>query len=110
MDAGHPVVGDLKYGDGRPDLEWCPRNFLHRYRVGFEGVDGGARFQAVAHLPPDLVEVLSLVVPRSWSSEDVIKAWARSGGSGQTAGDVATSYGPHAWETLTCLRGNRMCD
>merc|ERR1712157_480542 len=37
-DIGHPTVCDGKYTAPqvfRADREWCPRNFLHRYRLLF---------------------------------------------------------------------------
>ena len=36
--VGHPTVSDGRYSAAatfRADLDWCPRNFLHRYRLSF---------------------------------------------------------------------------
>eukprot|EP00435_Cladocopium_sp_Y103_P011191 s1290_g2.t3 len=35
------------------DLQWCPRNFLHRYRLAFKDLDDIPR-EAIAPLPDDL--------------------------------------------------------
>ena len=85
---GHPVVCDAKYGGlsdeitevtessekqqllGRAkqfleDKQWCPRNFLHRYRLEFFGARGAAPIQVGAPLPRDLWEALAQVSPRT---------------------------------------------
>merc|ERR1712025_833069 len=40
---GHPLVYDKMYGEDRhrADREWCPRNFLHTYHLGFLDVPDG---------------------------------------------------------------------
>ncbi|CAE8621125.1 unnamed protein product, partial [Polarella glacialis] len=63
---GHPTVSDGKYtalDQFLGDCSWCPRNFLHRCRLGFRvGGAGGEsetrRFAAESALPADLRAVL----------------------------------------------------
>merc|ERR1712061_596155 len=40
LSIGHPLVTDVKYAEDRhaKDIAWCPRNFLHTYRLGFQDV------------------------------------------------------------------------
>lgn len=40
LSLGHPLVCDIKYGEQQfaADRLWCPRNFLHTYRLSFEDV------------------------------------------------------------------------
>lgn len=39
---GHPTVADTKYGGAlaAEDLRWCPRNFLHRFQLRFQEMEG----------------------------------------------------------------------
>lgn len=73
--AGHPVVCDAKYGGKQleageksgaeryqQDLQWCPRNFLHRYRVAW--VSDQNPHEAHAELPGDLKEALAQLSPK----------------------------------------------
>ncbi|CAE8603131.1 unnamed protein product, partial [Polarella glacialis] len=55
---GHPLVSDNKYNKScRTDLMWCPRMFLHAWRIGF--TDYGNQFQEVrSSLTPDLAASL----------------------------------------------------
>jgi len=59
--AGHPVAGDVKYGDVNFNAELAAlglvRMFLHAHSVSFEWPQGGA-FSASAPLPADLATVL----------------------------------------------------
>ena len=56
--TGHAVVSDAKYSaenSYRHDTQWCPRNFLHRFRLSFRSPE----FTQVAEsLPTDLQAVL----------------------------------------------------
>lgn len=57
----HPLVGDVKYVGkkrARADVVWCPRQFLHAYRLEFTHPDSGERVEYVAELLDDLKEVL----------------------------------------------------
>ena len=54
---GHPVVGDPVYGRRRRRL-YCPRQFLHAYRLGFRLPGSGEWAEFTAPLPRDLAEVL----------------------------------------------------
>lgn len=45
------------------DLQWCPRNFLHRYRVAWVSKDQNPH-EAHAELPSDLKEALAQLSPK----------------------------------------------
>ena len=74
--AGHPVVCDAKYGQssqvdegGRveqyhQDLQWCSRNFLHRYRLAWDSKEPSESHEALAVLPSELKEALGQLSPR----------------------------------------------
>ncbi len=58
---GHPVVGDKLYASRkqiREDKKWCPRQFLHAYRLGFEHPRTGEWLSFEVDLPEDLRKVL----------------------------------------------------
>eukprot|EP00440_Ansanella_granifera_P052411 gb/GFBE01056830.1/.p1 GENE.gb/GFBE01056830.1/~~gb/GFBE01056830.1/.p1 ORF type:complete len:400 (+),score=50.07 gb/GFBE01056830.1/:1-1200(+) len=75
---GHPTVCDGKYTVPEvfvDDLQWCPRNFLHRCRLSFRDLGGTRRF-ATEPLPEDLARVLKQLAvhtafakTESWSNE-----------------------------------------
>lgn len=73
---GHPTVTDGKYTDQvvySEDKTWCPRNFLHRFRLTFEDTTGTTR-AVVAPLPPDLAGTLGdELVPMDVRSEQVLR-------------------------------------
>jgi 23S rRNA pseudouridine1911/1915/1917 synthase len=54
---GHPVVGDDRYGGGRPSLP-VPRPFLHAERLVFAHPVTGERLEFSSPLPADLSSVL----------------------------------------------------
>eukprot|EP00435_Cladocopium_sp_Y103_P058945 s958_g20.t3 len=74
--AGHPVVCDAKYGHSQvdkaggtleqyhQDLQWCSRNFLHRYRVAWDSQELRESYEAHAVLPSELKEALAQLSPR----------------------------------------------
>eukprot|EP00438_Fugacium_kawagutii_P009380 Skav231286 [mRNA] locus=scaffold161:174836:179939:+ [translate_table: standard] len=74
---GHPTVCDGKYTSAvtfEQDCGWCPRNFLHRYRLVF--ADGnGQQVEVTEGLPLDLQNALEELEPRDdgWSKE----AWEK---------------------------------
>merc|ERR1719468_1077028 len=79
--VGHPVVFDQKYTAASTvvaDSAFGERNFLHRYRLGFEDTSGHAH-EAVAPLPPDLTAVLLHIQPRNLASMQALSIWAGSG-------------------------------
>eukprot|EP00929_Paragymnodinium_shiwhaense_P066634 TRINITY_DN33449_c0_g1_i1.p1 TRINITY_DN33449_c0_g1~~TRINITY_DN33449_c0_g1_i1.p1 ORF type:complete len:1163 (+),score=202.42 TRINITY_DN33449_c0_g1_i1:152-3640(+) len=60
---GHPLVGDAKYNSkqaANADNMWCPRTFLHAWRIKFPDCKG-ADHQVKAPLPPDLMASLKLL-------------------------------------------------
>ena len=74
----HPTVCDRMYTDSatfQSDREWCPRNFLHRYRLAFTD-SSGAMQEATAPLPLDLTEVLETLEPRNSQSAECLQHFA----------------------------------
>ncbi|CAE8627579.1 unnamed protein product [Polarella glacialis] len=74
--TGHPTVCDGKYA-GRTtflsDLSWCPRTFLHRYRLSFyaagaAGVESREPHEVSESLPSDLAAALRR--PRLLASDE----------------------------------------
>lgn len=60
LHLGHPLVADDKYVSEAALLEdrlWCPRLFLHCYRLGFCGIKGAAEL-VICPLPDDLRDSL----------------------------------------------------
>ena len=55
---GHPVVGDNRYGKGRPELR-LGRPFLHAHSLAFDHPGTGAPTSFSSPLPPELEAVLS---------------------------------------------------
>merc|ERR1711879_810532 len=76
--VGHPTVADGKYMTREQfirDKQWCKRNFLHRYRLGFMD-SKGQRHEATATLPPDLSSAMAHLVPVSLESEEALQEWS----------------------------------
>merc|ERR1712216_145726 len=68
----HATVCDSMYTDSatfQSDREWCPRNFLHRYRLTFAD-DSGVVQEAIAPLPLDLTRVLEALEPNNSQSAE----------------------------------------
>jgi 23S rRNA pseudouridine955/2504/2580 synthase len=65
--AGHPLLGDDKYGDRdrNADLKGhgLKRSFLHAQSVAFEWPGSGVPFHVSAPLPDDLAGVLDAITP-----------------------------------------------
>jgi 23S rRNA pseudouridine955/2504/2580 synthase len=65
--AGHPLLGDDKYGDRERNAELrrhgLKRTFLHAQSVAFEWPGSGVPFHASAPLPSELSAVLDAIVP-----------------------------------------------
>jgi len=65
--AGHPLLGDDKYGDRERNAELkrlgLKRTFLHAQSVAFEWPGSGVPFHASAPLPGDLTAVLDTIIP-----------------------------------------------
>ena len=65
--AGHPLLGDDKYGDRERNAELkglgLKRIFLHAQSVAFEWPGSGVPFHASAPLPADLAGVLDAITP-----------------------------------------------
>merc|ERR1712187_102313 len=77
--SGYPVVCDWRYGREHisSDLEWCSRNFLHRYRLAFEDL-AGVKQVVVEPLTPDLRDALRALVPADVDSATVAAEWIKS--------------------------------
>jgi 23S rRNA pseudouridine955/2504/2580 synthase len=86
--AGHPLLGDDKYGDRERNAELkgygLKRTFLHAQSVAFEWPGSGVPFHVSTPLPADLVAVL-----------DAITALKRkdSGGAARTGAGKARAAG-----------------
>jgi 23S rRNA pseudouridine955/2504/2580 synthase len=65
--AGHPLLGDDKYGDRERNAEirrlGLKRTFLHAQSVAFEWPGSGVPFHASAPLPAELAGVLDAITP-----------------------------------------------
>ncbi len=65
--AGHPLLGDDKYGDRQRNAELkgygLKRTFLHAQSVAFDWPGSGVPFHASAPLPSDLARVLEAMTP-----------------------------------------------
>ena len=74
--AGHPLLGDDKYGDRARNADikshGLKRTFLHAQSVAFEWPGSGVPFHASAPLPAELAAVLDAITP-------VKRAGAKSG-------------------------------
>jgi 23S rRNA pseudouridine955/2504/2580 synthase len=70
--AGHPLLGDDKYGDRERNAELkglgLKRTFLHAQSVAFEWPDSGVPFHVSAPLPGELSAVLDAITPQKRSS------------------------------------------
>lgn len=59
---GHPVVGDKTYAGrktARQDRTWCPRQFLHAYKIAFRHPESGQKVKFISPLPADLQAALT---------------------------------------------------
>ncbi|CAE7545748.1 truC [Symbiodinium natans] len=79
--VGHPVLCDGRYAPQalQKDLQWCPRLFLHRFRLEFQGLDD-RKVEASHGLPSDLQKVLlnsQLQLQEARASGEVLNLWAR---------------------------------
>ncbi|HXY73597.1 MAG TPA: RluA family pseudouridine synthase [Actinomycetota bacterium] len=61
--AGHPIIGDRRYGGGGGDADrlGLTRPFLHSWRVAFDHPVTGERVEVDEPLPPDLQRALDRV-------------------------------------------------
>ena len=87
---GHPTVSDGKYTSNRTfrqDLQWCPRNFLHRYKLKFQGLEPQRRLQVVQPLPSDLRAALEQLQPADAGSAIALHSLALNGVPPATWGD-----------------------
>lgn len=68
---GHPLAGDTTYGGGSP--QWCPRMFLHAWRLGVDIGDGP--IDAEVSIPKDLRRALQCLVPVDEFSRAFLARW-----------------------------------
>jgi len=70
--AGHPLLGDEKYGDRERNAELkragLKRTFLHAQSIAFDSPVSGAPVHVSAPLPADLAAVLDAIAPRKRTS------------------------------------------
>jgi 23S rRNA pseudouridine955/2504/2580 synthase len=75
--AGHPLLGDDKYGDRERNAELrrhgLKRTFLHAQSVAFEWPGSGVPFHASAPLPSELSAVLDAIVPMKRTAKRLAK-------------------------------------
>jgi len=75
--AGHPLLGDDKYGDRERNAELrrhgLKRTFLHAQSVAFEWPGSGVPFHASAPLPGELAAVLDAIVPMKRTAKRLAK-------------------------------------
>lgn len=66
--AGHPLLGDEKYGDRERNAEFkrhgLKRTFLHAQSIAFEWPKSGVPFHVSAPLPAELGAVLDAITPQ----------------------------------------------
>jgi 23S rRNA pseudouridine955/2504/2580 synthase len=71
--AGHPLLGDDKYGDRERNVELkqhgLKRVFLHAQSVAFEWPGSGVPFHVSAPLPAELSAVIDAITPMKRSSK-----------------------------------------
>jgi 23S rRNA pseudouridine955/2504/2580 synthase len=71
--AGHPLLGDDKYGDRDRNAELkrhgLRRTFLHAQSVAFEWPGSGVPFHASAPLPAELAAVVDAITPMKRSAK-----------------------------------------
>jgi 23S rRNA pseudouridine955/2504/2580 synthase len=103
--AGHPLLGDDKYGDHELNAEMkqhgLKRTFLHAQQVAFEWPGSGVPFHVSAPLPAELSAVIDAITPMKRSAKRAAPsasagvpsgARAASGGGARTGG--ARAKGP----------------
>jgi len=99
--AGHPVAGDVKYGDADFNAQMksfgLARLFLHAHSIGFEDPEGRGPLSVSAPLPPELhavIEALATgagrlrpagVARAGVASQGVLKPPRRTGAAPRTA-------------------------
>jgi 23S rRNA pseudouridine955/2504/2580 synthase len=71
--AGHPLIGDDKYGDRERNAalkqHGLRRTFLHAQSIAFDWPGTGVPFHVSAPLPPDLSAVIDAITPMKRKSE-----------------------------------------
>jgi 23S rRNA pseudouridine955/2504/2580 synthase len=71
--AGHPLLGDDKYGDRERNAELkkhgLRRTFLHAQSVAFEWPGSGVPFHVSAPMPPELAAVIDAITPMKRSAK-----------------------------------------
>jgi 23S rRNA pseudouridine955/2504/2580 synthase len=80
--AGHPLLGDDKYGDRERNAELkqhgLKRTFLHAQSVAFEWPGSGVPFHVSAPLPAELSAVLDAITPMKRTAKHLAKPSARA--------------------------------
>jgi 23S rRNA pseudouridine955/2504/2580 synthase len=80
--AGHPLLGDDKYGDRERNAELkqqgLKRTFLHAQSIAFDWPGSGVPFHISTPLAPDLAAVLDAITPMKRKSEKRPGSQARS--------------------------------
>jgi 23S rRNA pseudouridine955/2504/2580 synthase len=83
--AGHPLLGDDKYGDRERNAELkrhgLKRTFLHAQSIAFDWPGSGVPFHVSAPLPAELAAVLDAITPVKRKSADRKSAASKSAAS-----------------------------
>ncbi|CAE8666176.1 unnamed protein product, partial [Polarella glacialis] len=110
--VGHPTVCDGKYTARHThlaDLTWCPRNFLHRYRLAFFADSTSLQCESqsaerqpqqvevVEPLPPDLLSSLQVTTPLCAASAEALEDWLQP-----------KKVQPKAWDNYDTLQTNNV--
>jgi 23S rRNA pseudouridine955/2504/2580 synthase len=93
--AGHPLLGDDKYGDRELNAEMkqygLKRTFLHAQSVAFEWPGSGVPFHVSAPLPPELSAVVDAITPMKRSAKRAGPKAAADRGAGAKKDGPRTS-------------------
>eukprot|EP00913_Durusdinium_trenchii_P021758 g20442.t2 len=117
---GHPLVSDDKYASEtlEEDRAWCPRLFLHCYRLRFKDMRNSVQLVSCP-LPSDLKAALSRLGAADGPSNDLLfeeTSWQREvfrvPAMAWRPGTEAEfkSEGAHAWASLMTTRGSEVRD
>jgi 23S rRNA pseudouridine955/2504/2580 synthase len=92
--AGHPLLGDDKYGDREKNAELkaygLKRTFLHAQSVAFEWPGSGVPFHVSAPLPAELSAVIDTLTPQKRRASSTTRGTATRGANPRGARAKAT--------------------
>ena len=106
---GHPSVTDGRYTTEETffeDQQWCERNFLHRFGIGFKDSDGLQ--STICELPEDLCAALWQLRPWDMQSAETMDLW-QSIGPIDTEPTLSSLSSPLTWEDMPLLQKRAAC-